>query len=203
MTRTRRDPRRRCGRMRRRRRGLPRPACWRPASQRERRQQRSASRSVEAMRSDNWPPTSTSEHASTTFQADDRRSASKYLRGASTTTTSASPRSARPRPGQAASAPTSSAPTNWMAARLDRPRLGRRAADSSNIPNTRQPARRPAEPAWDPERRVHAAVAVRHHRHRLQHQGHRPRAQQHRRPLRPEVQGQGRRCSPRSATPSA
>ena len=46
-------------------------------------------------------------------------------------------------------------PTIWLACRLDRPRLAR-GAPARPDPQRRQPHRRPAEPAWDPERQVHA-----------------------------------------------
>ena len=93
-------------------------------------------------------------------------------------------------PGRAPSASTSSPRrAGWRAA--DRPRLRSEAAARPD-PERGQPARRAQNARVGPHRRVHAAVADRLHRHRVQHRGHRPRADERRRPLRPEVHRQGR-----------
>ena len=71
---------------------------------------------------------------------------------------------------------------------LDRPRL-RRADRQDQRPEREEPPGQPREPALRPGAQLHAAVAVRHHGHRLQPEEDRAQAHERQRPVRPEVQG--------------
>ena len=82
-------------------------------------------------------------------------------------------------------------PTYWMAARLKS--QGWLAPLPFNlIPNYVNLDPQLPRPRLGPGRQVPPAVAGRHHRHRLQLHGHRPRADQDQRPVRPRVQRQDR-----------
>ena len=90
--------------------------------------------------------------------------------------------------------------TDWMASKMHE--LGYlQNLDKSAIPNVEKNlvAHAP-EPRVRPEPRLHGALAERDDR---AHRPHRPgaRHQVDLRHLRPQVQGQGRRCSPRCGTP--
>ena len=91
------------------------------------------------------------------------------------------------------STPTSSCRPFWLASRLI-DLVGREAARSTRCPNvTQNLVASPAEPRVGPRRQVLAAVAVRHDRHRVQHQS--VTGSEHhvgRRPPRSGVQGQDR-----------
>ena len=78
--------------------------------------------------------------------------------------------------------------TDYMAARWVRNRYVE-PIDKSNVPNAKNLVANLKTINYDPKRDVHAAVAVRRHGHRLQHQEDRPRAQERPGPLRSEVQG--------------
>ena len=92
------------------------------------------------------------------------------------------------RGGPAASAATSSRrPTGWPARWID---LGYATPiDKKNVPNAKNLQDSLAAPAVRQEPRLHAAVAVRHHGHRLQPEEDRAQAHERQRPLRPGVQG--------------
>ena len=83
------------------------------------------------------------------------------------------------------------APTSWLVGRLiTLGWLDKLPIDQvPNVANLRPDL---AEPVVGPDRRVLAPVADRVRRHRLQHRGDRPRAHEHRRPVRPGVQRQDR-----------
>ena len=73
---------------------------------------------------------------------------------------------------------------------LDPPRLPRADRQAQHAERAEEPDRGPAQPGLRQGPHVHGAVAVRHHRHRLQPQGRR-RAHVDGADLRPAVQGQG------------
>ena len=73
---------------------------------------------------------------------------------------------------------------------LDRLRL-RDADRQEERPEREEPAGQPQAPAVRQEPRLHAAVAVRHHGHRLQPEEDRAQAHERQGPLRPGVQGPG------------
>ena len=106
----------------------------------------------------------------------------------STRTTSSSPRSASSsRAGQAIDRDLVVL-TDWMAGALGR--RGLHGEDrQAQRPQREEPAPRAAAPGLRPQPRLHAALAVGHHGHRLQPEEDGPQAHEHQRPLRPEVQG--------------
>ena len=95
------------------------------------------------------------------------------------------------------------APTNWMAAPPHLPRLGAARCPLDLIPNAAANLRDDLRnPTVGPHGRVHAAVADRHDRHRLQHQGHRAGSSTASTTCSTPSSTGASACSPRCATPS-
>ena len=84
-------------------------------------------------------------------------------------------------------------PRPRRAHRLDGGALGRRGLHGEDRqaqrPQREEPAPRAAAPGLRPQPRLHAALAVGHHGHRLQPEEDGRQAHEHQRPVRPEVQG--------------